>query len=251
MKAMVFAAGLGTRLRPLTDNTPKALVCIEGRPMLEHVVRKLVASGFDEIIINIHHFGEQIIDFLKANDNFGATIHISDERDELLETGGGIRKARKWLGQGEPFLIHNADILTDLDLNKFYAHHISHQADITLLTAERPTSRYLICDRENRLHGWTNKKTGEVKPAGFKPDSGKYHELAYGCVQVVSPVIFDSLEKFTEEHKFSIFDFYLAVCEQFKIMCYSPTGYNWFDIGTPEKLGEAARWLRQCTHDNR
>lgn len=241
---MIFAAGLGTRLRPLTDTKPKALVPADGKPMLEHVIRRLTGSGFDEIVINIHHFGQQIIDFLQANDNFGAEIHISDERGELLETGGGIRKARKWLEQGEPFLIHNADILTDLDLKAFYGYHLRHKADVTLLTAERPTSRYLICDKENRLCGWTNTKTGEIKPAGFKPEQQLHHRLAYGCVQVVSPVIFERLEHFTEEHKFSIFSFYLAVCRELKIMCHSPKGYNWFDIGTPEKLAQAEKWLQ-------
>lgn len=244
MKAMVFAAGLGTRLRPLTNTTPKAMVKVGGKPMLEHVISHLTSHGFNEIVINIHHFGQQIIDYLEANNNFGATIHISDERDELLETGGGILKARKWLDGDEPFLIHNADILTNLNLHDFYDYHMHHNADVTLLTKVRDTSRYLLCDSANRLHGWTNIKTGEIKPAGFVFDTERYHKLAYGCVQVVSPRIFSSLENYTNEHKFSIFPFYLSICERMKIMCYSPTQeYQWFDIGTPETLAKAESWI--------
>ena len=120
MKAMIFAAGLGTRLRPLTDNMPKALVPVAGKPMLQHVIERMKAAGFNDITINIHHFGEQIIDFVQANQQFGITIHISDERGELLDTGGGIKKARPFLDGDEPFLVHNADILTDVDLHKLY-----------------------------------------------------------------------------------------------------------------------------------
>ncbi len=242
MKAMIFAAGLGTRLRPLTDNKPKALVEIAGQPMLEHVVCRLIAAGFDEIVVNIHHFGQQIIDFLEANNNFGIQIHISDERDELLDTGGGIRKAKKWLSGNEPFLIHNADILTDLDLKAFYDSH-PKDADATLLTANRTTSRYLICDATNRLRGWTNKKTGEIRPKGFKPDPNCHHEVAYGCIEVVSPSIFKTLDAFSTEKKFSIFDFYLANCNRLNIKCNMAEHYNWFDIGTPEKLIAAENWF--------
>lgn len=148
---MIFAAGLGTRLRPLTDNMPKALVSVAGKTMLERVILKLKDAGFHDITINIHHFGSQIIDFLRANQNFGVDIHISDERGELLDTGGGIKKARPLLESNEPFLIHNADILTDLDLNAFYHHHLESDADATLLTNHRKTSRYLLMNQDNRL----------------------------------------------------------------------------------------------------
>lgn len=161
---MIFAAGLGTRLRPLTDNMPKALVPVAGKTMLERVILKLKDASFHDITINIHHFGSQIIDFLRANQNFGVDIHISDERGELLDTGGGIKKARPLLESNEPFLIHNADILTDLDLNAFYHHHLESDADATLLTNHRKTSRYLLMNQDNRLCGWTNLSTGEVLP---------------------------------------------------------------------------------------
>ena len=132
MKAMVFAAGLGTRLRPLTDNKPKALVEVVGIPMLQHVIQNLAYYGFHDIVINVHHFSKQIIDFLKRNDNFGQNIAISDESDCLLDTGGGILNARHLLDDGEPFLVHNSDILTNLDLKQLYDYHLSNQADATL-----------------------------------------------------------------------------------------------------------------------
>lgn len=144
MKAMIFAAGLGTRLRPLTDHMPKALVPVAGKPMLERVILRLKEAGFNEITVNIHHFGEQIIDFLRTHDNFGTEIHISDERGMLLDTGGGIKKARPFLDGQEPFLVHNADILTDIDLAGLYRHHLESDAESTLLVSERKTSRYLL-----------------------------------------------------------------------------------------------------------
>ena len=156
MKAMIFAAGLGTRLRPLTDNMPKALVPVAGKPMLERVILRLKEAGFNEITVNIHHFGEQIIDFLRAHDNFGTEIHISDERGMLLDTGGGIKKARPFLDGQEPFLVHNADILTDIDLAGLYRHHLESDAESTLLVSERKTSRYLLFDDDYHLHGWIN-----------------------------------------------------------------------------------------------
>ena len=155
MKAMIFAAGLGSRLKPLTDTMPKALVPIAGRPMLEHVILKLKASGFTEIVINIHHFGEQILDFLKENDNFGLTIHISDERDQLLDTGGGVKKARTFFeNSNEPFLVHNVDILSDIDLKELYDYHLQNGGVATLLASQRKTSRYLLFDtRRNFADG--------------------------------------------------------------------------------------------------
>lgn len=165
MKAMIFAAGLGSRLKPLTDTMPKALVPIAGRPMLEHVILKLKAAGFTEIMINIHHFGEQILDFLKANENFGLIIHISDERDLLLDTGGGVKKARSFFeNSDEPFLIHNVDILSDVNLKELYDYHLQSGAVATLLASQRKTSRYLLFDTDKRLCGWINKDTEQVKP---------------------------------------------------------------------------------------
>jgi len=178
MKAMIFAAGLGSRLKPLTDTMPKALVPVAGRPMLEHVILKLKAFGFTEIVINIHHFGEQILEFLKVNDNFGLTIHISDERDVLLDTGGGIRKASSFFeNSDEPFLVHNVDILSNVDLKELYDYHLQTDGLATLLVSQRKTSRYLLLDAEKRLCGWINKDTGQVKPEGFQYE----HSCAFTC----------------------------------------------------------------------
>lgn len=184
---MIFAAGLGTRLRPLTDHTPKALVSVAGKPMLERVILRLKEAGFNDITVNIHHFGEQIIGFLRANNNFGVTIHISDEREMLLDTGGGIKKARPFLDGDEPFLVHNADILSDINLAEFYRHHRESDAEATLLVSRRQTSRYLLLDDANRLHGWINKSTGETKPEGFSFREGRYKEMAFGGIHVISP----------------------------------------------------------------
>ena len=177
MKAMIFAAGLGSRLKPLTDTMPKAMVPIAGRPMLEHVILKLKAAGFTEIVINIHHFGDQILDFLKANGNFGLTIHISDERELLLDTGGGVRKARPFFeNSDEPFLIHNVDILSDVNLKELYDYHLQSGAVATLLASRRKTSRYLLFDMDKRLCGWINKDTEQVKPEGLYYDRSLYQE---------------------------------------------------------------------------
>ena len=167
MKAMIFAAGLGTRLKPLTDHTPKALVPVNGRPMLEHVILKLKAAGCTEAVVNVHHFGQQIIDFLHAIQNFGITIHISDERNEFLDTGGVIKKASSFFSGTAPFLVHNVDILSDVDLKALYDFHLQSGNDATLLVSPRETSRYLLFDTNIRLCGWLNKLTGQTKPAGF------------------------------------------------------------------------------------
>ncbi|MBN1462488.1 MAG: nucleotidyltransferase family protein, partial [Paludibacteraceae bacterium] len=163
MKAMLFAAGLGTRLKPLTDTMPKAMVPIAGKPLLEHVIKKLIAAGFNEIIINVHHFSEQIVSFLKANNNFGVRIELSDESDLLLETGGGIKKAAAFFDDGMPFLVHNVDILSDVDLCALYNSHVQQNAMASLLVSKRATSRYLLFNAENNLQGWINEKTGETK----------------------------------------------------------------------------------------
>lgn len=248
MKAMIFAAGLGTRLRPFTDSKPKALVPVAGRPMLERVILKLKDAGFGDITVNIHHFGEQIIDFLRANDNFGTCIHISDERGELLDTGGGIRKARPFLEGNEPFLIHNADILTDLDLNAFYHHHLQSGADATLLTNHRKTSRFLVMDAGNRLCGWTNLSTGEVLPPELSYPGEPYHLQAFGCVHVLSPSIFKYMKGERRTGKFSIIPFYVDICREVRIQGYPVDSENWFDIGRPETLAKAEEYYCSLPH---
>ncbi|WP_333697315.1 nucleotidyltransferase family protein [Bacteroides congonensis] len=245
MKAMIFAAGLGSRLKPLTDSLPKALVPIAGRPMLEHVILKLKASGFTEIVINIHHFGEQILDFLKTNDNFGLTIHISDERDLLLDTGGGVKKARTFFeNSNEPFLIHNVDILSDIDLKELYDYHLQNGGVATLLASQRKTSRYLLFDAEKKLCGWINKDTGQVKPGGFRYDEFLYQEYAFSGIHVLSPVIFQWMDTPLWEGKFSIMDFYLATCRQTDFLGYLSDGLHLIDIGKPETLAKAEEFVK-------
>ncbi|MBR5551900.1 MAG: nucleotidyltransferase family protein [Muribaculaceae bacterium] len=239
MKAMIFAAGLGTRLRPLTNDRPKALVEVGGVAMLERVITRLKSHGITEIVINIHHFGEKIIEFIKENNNFGITIHISNERDLLLDTGGGILKAQQWLDGNEPIIIHNADILTDFDLHKMVEQHINSNADATLLVADRKTARYFYIGENNRLNGWTNISTGEVKPADYIAlNTDKLR--AFGGVHIVSPSIFSELQNYSTEPKFSITPFYIDRCKDLKIMGYTPNEkYQWHDIGKIESIAIA------------
>ena len=243
MKAMIFAAGLGTRLKPLTDHMPKALVPVAGKPMLEHVICKLKDYGFTEIVVNIHHFGEQIIDFLNANQNFGITIHISDERDMLLDTGGGIKKASTFFKGNEPFLIHNVDILSDTNLKDLYEYHLQSGNDATLLASRRNTVRYLLFDADDRLSGWINKDTLQTKPAGFQYDPSLYREYAFSGIHVASPSLFHYMENPTWQGKFPIMDFYLNTCQQAHLGGYLKEELKLIDIGKPETLEKANEFL--------
>ena len=245
MKALIFAAGLGTRLKPLTDTMPKALVPVAGKTMLEHVILHLKEQGFTDIVINIHYLGEQIINFLQAHDNFGINICISDERSEVLETGGGILKAAELLDDGEPFLVHNSDILTNIDLRHLYQQHIDSQADATLMVGHRDTSRYLIFDHTDTLCGWINKKTGEQKPEGFSYDSTLHEAWAFGGIHVISPTLLRYMHEDGWNGKFSIIPFYLSVCHKARLIA-SPIEPNryWFDIGKMETLQNAEAFLK-------
>lgn len=278
MKAMIFAAGLGTRLKPLTDNTPKALIIVAGKPMLEHVILKLKAAGVDELVINIHHFANQILAFLEANNNFGIKIQISDETENLLDTGGGLEKASKIMFskktvedlldktyenameqlekgyknqhvmqgildslQEECYLIHNVDIISNFSLEDivYYHQHSGLSMYATLLVSKRATSRYLLFDEEDLLVGWINKETNETKPVGFHYEEGKYKEYAYSGIQVVSPMLFNYMPK----GKYSIIDFYLSMCHKMKIQCFVEDDLKLIDIGKPETLEKADEFL--------
>ena len=245
MFALIFAAGVGSRLKPWTDSHPKALVDVDGKPMLQHVIEKIVAAGITDIIINVHHFADQIKDFLRAND-FGANIRISDESGLLLETGGGLRKVVDILG-AEPVLVHNADIMTDFNLHEMIEFHESAHADVTLLTASRETSRYFVFDKKGRLRGWTNVSTGQVRPEGFNilPD---YRLFAFDGVHIVNPEACSLLKKFKGPEKpFSIVDFYIKFCSQLKIRSFElPKGARWFDVGKPATLEAARKFFKEC-----
>ena len=244
MKAMIFAAGLGTRLKPLTDHMPKALVPVAGKPMLEHVINKLIAAGVDGIVINVHHFAQQIIDFLKEKNNFGIQIWISDETGELLETGGGIKKASPFFN--EPFLVHNADILSNLDLKAMYDFHVASGNDATLLVSPRKTARYLLFNEENKLCGWVNKETLQTKPEGFiyQPETQK--EYAFGGIHIISPSLFKYMEGWTG--KFSIIDFYLQTCQQAQLGGYIKEDLQLIDIGKLDTLTKAEEFIHSTNH---
>ncbi len=243
---MIFAAGLGTRLRPLTNDRPKALVEVGGKTMLERAIAHMARQGFDEITINVHHFADKIIDFLEDKKNFGLNIHISDERDLLLDTGGGLLKAQQFLDGDEPILIQNADILTDLDLRAFYDSHIASRALSSILVKDRNTQRYLLFDQANCLQGWINKKTGETKPQAFVYNPNQHKALAFGGLHVVSPEIFPLLKQFAQGNKvFSIIPFYVNECANHLIQGYVHNGnYKWLDVGKPETLAQANEYFK-------
>ena len=241
MKAMIFAAGLGTRLKPFTDHMPKALVPVAGKPMLEHVILKLKSFGVDELVINVHHFAQQIIDFLKEKDNFGIKIWISDETEELLETGGGIKKAAPFFD--EPFLVHNADILSNVDLKAMYDYHLTSRNDATLLVSPRKTVRYLLFNETNRLCGWVNKDTLQTKPEGFVYQPEIQKEYAFGGIHIISPTLFKYMEGWSG--KFSIMDFYLQTCQKAQLGGYIKDDLHLIDIGKLETLAMAEEFIRQ------
>lgn len=242
MKAMIFAAGLGTRLKPLTDDRPKAMVEVNGKPLIQHIIEKLTANGFDEIIVNVHHFAEQIIDFLLENNNFGIRIEISDERGMLLETGGGIKKAAHFFDDGKPFLVHNVDIFSNADLRELYNHHIESGSAATLLVSNRKSSRNLLFNDDMRLCGWQNKTTGETKPKDENIDASKFKHLAFSGIHIFSPSLFAEMEKW--DGKFSIIDFYLSAMKSNKIIGYEHDDLKLIDVGKIENLKQASDFLK-------
>lgn len=241
MKALIFAAGLGTRLKPITDSLPKALVPIAGKPLLEHVILKLKSAGFDEIIINVHHFPDQIIDFLKANNYFQIRIELSDERNLLLDTGGGIRNCAWFFDDGKPFLVHNVDILSNLDLTELYNQHLQSNSLASLVVSQRDTFRYLLFDEEMRLKGWVNEKTKETKPQGISaPES--FTKLAFSGIHVLSPEIFECMKNW--KSIFPIMDFYLSNASTQKISGYIPADFKLLDVGKIDILDEAEQFAQ-------
>lgn len=234
MKALVFAAGFGTRLRPLTDSMPKALVPVAGVPMLERVIVRLRDAGFGEIVVNTHHFASMIEDFLGARD-FGVKISISHEMYEPLETGGGIRHAGALL-EGGRFLVHNVDILSDLDIRDFVSKDRPEDY-ATLLLTDTVADRYLLFDDDMRLCGWTNVRTGEVKSPvpGFRPEN--YRKFSFCGIHILSPEIIPDMAGWPD--KFSIIDFYLKAAASHPIRGVVARDLHLIDIGSPEKLAEA------------
>lgn len=243
---MIFAAGLGTRLKPLTDNCPKALIKVGDKPMLQHTIEHLIKHGFNEIIINIHYLGNQIVDFLKQHNKFGIRIEISDETDEILETGGGLWKARHFFYDDKPFLVCNADIFTNINLTNFYNVHLQSNHMATLAVRNRTSSRYLLFDDDNILFGWENIKTHEVRiprniPIQLKMKLKEHetyplHEFAFSGYQIISPEIFRHNHR---EGKFSMIDWYLDICRHHTIKAFQHNDDIWIDIGSQEQLTKA------------
>ncbi len=244
---MIFAAGIGSRLRPFTNYHPKALAMVDGKPMLRRVIEKMTDAGICDIVVNTHHFSDQIKTYLEANDNFGANIIISDESETLLDTGGGLLNARRWLDGDEPVIAHNADILTDFSLTEMEAAHWRSGTVATLLAFSRESSRQLYFDTNGSLRGWQNLKSGECRPSGFIPDAGGLTPLAFGGVHIIEPALFDLLEKYAASagKVFSIIPFYLAMIDKERIEAYAPrNSFLWYDIGTPEKLAAVESLLK-------
>lgn len=240
MKAMIFAAGLGTRLKPLTDTLPKALVPLAGKTLLQWQIEKLKAAGIRDIVVNIHHFPDMIINYLKDNDNFGCNIQVSDERDMLLETGGGLRKAKDLLASS-PILICNVDILSNIDIPTLLQAYNPNEMGVVVVSP-RDTQRYLLFNEENRLCGWTNIATGEVRgPIADYQSPIANRQLAFSGMQVLNPRIFDCMDEVIKQkgEKFSLIDLYLSIAEKEILRAYIPENYRMMDVGKINQLSEA------------
>lgn len=237
---MIFAAGLGTRLRPLTDKMPKALVKVGGIPVLQRALLKIADAGIKDIVINVHHFPQMIREFLRSNDNFGLNIEISDESDLLLDTGGGLLRALDLLGRNEAVLLHNADIVSDFDLEEMIDAYRENDYDALLLTSDRKSSRRLMFDHGGLMRGWKNMVTGQTLPAGI--NEADLDMRSFGGIHIIGPTAFQLLETYGRNHGavFSITPFYVDVCSDCCIASFTPeVAFRWYDIGRPESLAAA------------
>lgn len=245
---MIFAAGLGTRLKPLTDTMPKALVPLAGKTLLQWQIEKLKAAGITDIVVNVHHFPDLIIDYLRENNNFGCNIQVSDERDMLLETGGGLRKAHPLLTSNlsplasSPILVCNVDILSNIDIPALLNAYNPEEMGVVVVYP-RDTQRYLLFDDNSRLRGWTNIATGEVR--GPLSDNrypiANTRKLAFSGMQLLNPRIFEVMEKVVAEkgEKFSLIDLYLSIAEKEILRAFIPENYRMMDVGKINQLSEA------------
>ena len=244
-QAMILAAGLGTRLKPLTDTIPKALVPVDGVPLLDLNIRKLAAQGYDRFVVNVHHFAQQIINHVAEMEE---NILISDETAELLETGGGLKKAQTLFRDDEPILIHNVDILDNVDYDWFRRQHQADE-DAVLLVSRRKTKRYLLFDNAMRLMGWKNIETGEVKSpyeyvrrTGLSQHGEPLNMFAFSGIHSFSPRLFPLMDCFPD--RFSIIDFYLSVCHRSRIVGLVKDDLHVLDVGKLDTLHEAEAFLR-------
>lgn len=241
MKAMIFAAGLGSRLKPLTNDKPKALVELDGEPFIAGVLKKLIGAGVNEVIINVHHFADLIKDFFKKND-FGIRIEFSDESRFLIDTGGGLKKAAHFFNDGKPFFAYNVDIATNINLIDLYNEHLESEALATLAVRNRESSRKLLFNSDLFLSGWENTASNELAIVNENYKREDLIPLAFSGVQVISPEL---LPMIAEVGKFSIIDVYLRLSKKEKIKAYIHDQDYWFDLGSINKLKEATNYIKE------
>jgi len=235
MKAMIFSAGLGTRFKPWTDAHPKALAVVNGKSLLQRNIEWLQRFNIHEVIVNIHHFPEQVMQAIEKNKGWGSKITISDEKGQLLETGGGLKKAKSFFDVDQPFLTTNVDILTNLDVDKLLRFHTQKRPLISFAVTDRKTSRYFLFDEGLRLCGWENTKTGEKK---ISIQKDKLLQKAYSCVVIFQPEIFSLMKR---DGKFSLVDVYLDLAAKHTILGYDHTGDLLVDVGKPDAVALAEK----------
>jgi NDP-sugar pyrophosphorylase family protein len=240
MKAMIFAAGLGKRLGKITEKIPKALVDINGKTVLHLAVEKCSAKGFDDIIVNVHHFGDLVEKEIARLTRLGFKISVSDEREKLLETGGGLYKA-KWFFDNKPFLVYNADIITDFDLRLLIDDHFSSERLATLVVRKRPGNRFFLIDECGRVRGWRNNATGEEIIPDYTPES--LSEIAFSGIHIVNPEIFN----FMEEGIYTFTSLYLKLVKDHKILTLRHDEGFWADIGTAENLEQVRKYFKSTS----
>jgi NDP-sugar pyrophosphorylase family protein len=235
---MILAAGLGTRLKPFTDKHPKALAIVNGKSLLQRNIEYLQKIGITEVLVNVHHFADQIIDAATTNNGWGSTVTISDETDAVLETGGGLKKAAWYFKNETSFLLINADILTNLDLDALVVQHTNTGALATLAVSDRNSSRYFLFDEAGKLCGWKNQNTGEYKPVHLNDSNTEHLQAkAFSGIQVIDTKLLALMQR---EGKFSMVDVYLDLCATHTILAYDHTGATLLDVGKPESLALAA-----------
>jgi MurNAc alpha-1-phosphate uridylyltransferase len=235
MRAMIFSAGLGTRFKPWTDSHPKALALVNGKSLLQRNIEYLQKYGITDVVVNVHHFADQIKEAIKKNSGWGSNIIVSDETNEVLETGGGLLKARNLLESSEPFVTLNVDILTDLNLNKLFEFHTKKQPLISFGVTNRQTSRYFLFDENDRLCGWRNTKTGEEK---ISINKRGLVQKAYSCVVIFNPEVFNLIK---QTGKFSLTETYLDLAKDNLILGYDHSGDKLVDVGKPESVAIAEK----------
>jgi len=226
MRAMILAAGHGTRLRPLTGRIPKPLVRFQGKPLLEIIIEKLLYFGVDKIVVNIHHLADQVVEFLESRDYYNRKVVVSDETDRLMDTGGGVLKAMELLDNGEPFILCNVDVYTNLDLYKLVVAHKAGNALMTIAVKKRSTSRSLLFDEQNWLAGWLNNTTGEKKI--IREVTGDLTDYGNSCVYVINPEFFRLV---STSEPVSLTDLYLDLAKKYLIKGYVHNQDYWYNLG--------------------